>query len=344
MKNTQTLMIGLAENLKLKYAEQIIEVMQIKDAAMIHDAWVVRPSRIFGVIPGHLVKLPIFKDLLTGGKKALHVLDVNDPYDAKLAAYEFSNPRKFKQINLAREGYKIVTDQYPQTRNALKSAWYTGWHQVKRGRDVFVKGMGTFDLKARITHYFDNNENQHYGYYHMLTLPNLRASGYYPGENGYYADRMFRTKKFLTYLVRWKSVLPASRFDELTQSRHFNLREHFRVSPDRLLPRLRELRSKEFDETELVKYDWLTDLEDLKVCKTNHELRSIGALFNNCAGGYTGMVRRKKCIIVYSDIAMGELGRNGNWRQVEGPSHQQANRETWETFTKHTDQLMEMLK
>lgn len=191
------------------------------------------------------------------------------------------------------------------------------WASVRRGRDLFLKGLGSFDITQTLTHRRNLSES----------VTRVRAEGYFP-DSAYYAEHIFSEPVLREYLFKHWNYYRVNRntLDELFRIPRDEL-DHLR--PQEIHQRIEEAEAqRRLQESIPLDFSWLdnppivkTPHGVLKPLQSEEEIEEVSEKLDNCASGYTRQVGRKLCLLVclFKDLepyCLGLLNPKRGWTQI----------------------------
>lgn len=192
------------------------------------------------------------------------------------------------------------------------------WKKIKRGKDVFIRGLGSFDIdkayKIAVEHsrniYSDETDA-------IFSVTDLRLAGYFPEEeNTYGLEKLYKDS---IEMFKWVYInkFPVARIDELMDLNILGLFD-ITLNKKSILKRLddiniRNLRLTWVDTSDFDYPDYVIELARLlefTVPKNGIDLKKQARLFKNCSGGYVRKILDKQSFIIYNDNEMIEIGNH----------------------------------
>lgn len=351
------LMTKIAASLHYTSCEQLIDMLNLTkgDRTL---AWKVLPSVKLGPMPrvllssmNHLVTYDVCVKLAEMGRYG-EVAYSKDRYDMAMLAWKYTNVKKYEMraemydnvYNIF--GIKVASSALLWTKDRDAKTW----KGIKRGRDLFVPGMGSFDLKH------DAFRNEFERSYRVSNVGEIRGLGYF-GDRNWSATRILQNEHGTRWLARWYQVIKAeyeNRLDEFIGNHGeptacfdpANLEVHPRTML-RLQQQAVVQKKLDDDENYKVEFESMKKLPDvpvgdavLRVMRSPMMLDMAARGLHNCAASYASRVDKGKCIVAVLEqadrpLAMGELV-DGAWRQIVGPCNRTPGREIIELFENNT--------
>lgn len=235
--------------------------------------------------------------------------------------------------------------------NTYNWNWLAGWEKIKRGRDLFIKGLGGFDIQEALADM-------------RLPFPELGlvvACGYTQDMTSAYAFRnILRSTRKREYMVRyWHSFFKQNTavLDELGWYRG----EDYNCRPEVFIERRREearqrARQWQVNREESLDFTWLnnapeikTEVGTLRALKNPTELLEVGQEMKNCAAGYDGTIGLQRGILVAlfneqnKPICLGHLTKEGSWPAILGKMNRTAPKEHRAVYKEHTEVYLNLL-
>lgn len=242
-----------------------------------------------------------------------------------------------RELAQSKANYEYITGKSLELSNRANGALWIlkrtvlnlkTWSKVFKGKDLFVEGMGGFNIdKAieKVTQRSGNNTT-------IPTVFELRLSGYF-GVSRYYPSWGLRTLSRYPGVWRWikDTKFPLERTDELNDLiilDNFNF-EKLATIVSRLDDIVeRDLRLNESDKKEFKypeKITRLSSLLNLTLPDNGIELKKQAKLFKNCAGSYVRKIKTGKSFILYDKEIMIELSGSIRLIQAYGPMNKAVN-------------------
>ena len=209
----------------------------------------------------------------------------------------------------------IVNPHNPwRTARRLKNL--KSWNKISRGKDLFIPGLGGFDIKAAIDRLIKDTNPQ---WFQSLSVREVVVEGYFPNDETYYTNKLYSHKDLFNWVV--VHGFDTAHIDELINLKmigQFNPRLSLASVNKRIADaRVRGLEltwrdSQDFDYPEWFGYLGLT------VPKNGIELKKQAKYFSNCSGGYVNQILAGNTYIGYTDDVMVEISPTGAIRQMYG--------------------------
>ena len=307
-----------------KYAEDIINFFT-KGKTIKTTAWDLLPSKIMGKKPNN-VRIKYNQALAVYKKGGMaNVIQL-----AKYNSYpEYDSCHAILAYPEAATSFKTITNLDPRTY--WSKLWY--WRGIKRGEDLFVKGLGTFNIVDALS---------------KVSSPapvNIRCMGYFGRDDHAIMDVFKKSGPMLEHFIRFKQQWTPellARIDEVT--RYLDL-VTYNYLPETCIDDMRPNALLGFCEEEYNKYLSLRDQPknlpyDLKGAEklnmknghtlipiSNHEeLMAVNQQHQTCIGTYHGRLAVGACqlwsLFKGTDlVGVGELIKRNNaliWYQIRG--------------------------
>jgi len=190
------------------------------------------------------------------------------------------------------------------------------WTNLPRGRDLFVKGLGSFNIDEAIETYRMSYKNRT-----VLNPNDLIVTGYL-GQPDYSLTTWLNKgrKELFSWMVR--SKFPVSRIDELSDLDILDM-WHNRLTLAQCIRRLDDMmnRNLKLDYMDKPHFDYPKELiafcEQTDFCcpENGIALKKLARKFSNCSGSYVKSIRQKELFIIYSEDEM--ISLNGKTLKVE---------------------------
>jgi len=195
------------------------------------------------------------------------------------------------------------------------------WKDIKRGKDLFIKGLGSFD----ITNTFNSLVAELRPYsVRVFSVREIRCRGYFPTEQKWYLESLYDHS---IELFKWVYInkFPIARLDELKDLDVLGMFKSS-LSLNAVLTRIdnmvkRDLRLTWRDKDKFVYPDNIkkfANMANLTIPKNGIDLKKQAHIFKNCSGSYVNRILEKKTFIVYNDYEMVELSSKGKIKQHFG--------------------------
>lgn len=229
--------------------------------------------------------------------------------------------------NLVKIGFDIPS----LVANASKRQWFIGdlhktlktYEGIVKGRDLFISGMGSFDIEAAQAY------NTRYGSPQLLSLSEFRYSGYFDRVLDYNDSYHI---KILNKLDAWKWVkdtgFPLERLDELMDAGVLGLWDKKRKL-NSTIATLNNMVERDLKLTYADKESFnypdniVKQAGSFVMPETGIDLKRQAKRFSNCSGSYVNKIHKGECYIAYSDNVMVEFNGAGTIRQIHGPRNEQ---------------------
>jgi hypothetical protein len=293
-------------------------------------------------------KLALDKSVVFKDHMIREVMEDGVPTVQRLVVKLFNwDSRRGKKARKAMRQYWHIAGQEP--RNEWQ--WLTNkelkeWSMVKRGRDLFVKGWGSFDIQgvvaANVRWYPDSPQPPHF----------VSARGYGIRQPHYFKEVM--ESPFLTeYCTRWLDwfrtpmdhvhgdMLGWSVLDEFVQigPRHddddrprLEIDKHPETALREYRAYMNDLYGRYNDKTPIEdEWPWVREKGSIQNTSegvlypidTHQKLKEISSELDNCAATYAGQIQRKERMLVVlirdgKAVALGEFNSLGEMYQLSG--------------------------
>lgn len=257
---------------------------------------------------------------------------------------------------LSRRNWTGPMDPCPLERSYVEHL--LTWCSIKRGRDLFIPGMGGFNIREA------------FGYFsYSYGIPDVRAiqkCGYANNGRPYYLGLLLARKTSREYIAKWWQGYfkqDQSRLDEIETATRYDVELDLSVPPPIIYRRLQEaLDSLHRSSDKELDYSWLdqsvdeeTEYGTLKVLKAADQIRAVGKDMKNCAGSYVRDVANQKCLLVAlyqgdKAVCLGMLGPsryipyNWTWRQIYASCNKKPKQEWKELFHKRSEKYGKLFK
>lgn len=247
-----------------------------------------------------------------------------------LSALKRHNKTMWADINLAAGNYENIVERSPTDPKFFRT--YHRWLKIRRGRNLFVRGWGKFDISAAV---------QRLG--HMPINPiEISACGY---EMSAWLFKAITTnanlkKYYARHLSFWREN--KNRLDEMIHPRSIQrILENPDVSPETILREIMQLWQDRFSNhgyspepfahlAEAPTID--TPFGTLQPLRDPQKVREVGLAMRNCATNYIPSIRQKSCLLLAlldrdgRPIALGEVrydheAKRWIWGQRLGPDN-----------------------
>jgi len=243
-----------------------------------------------------------------------------------------------KYTNDMRELFKIVykdnlnnfiniTGKYDfiETINSKKYLYgiknrLTNWIKYNKGKDLFIKGLGGFNIQEAHTRYIKLNKYTDDG---LLTPENLIISGYMKIDN-LYAERILEASKGL---FKWAVIhkFDTARLDELLDLYILD-QWNKNLSVNDVIKRLANIKVRGLNLTyrDKINFEYPENLKILAqktaftLPKNGIELKRQAKEFKNCSASYVDKIIKGSSYIMYTDTEMVEITKTGNIIQHYG--------------------------
>lgn len=311
--STKRLVLKLLKNAGYESVEDCPENLQ-------YDAWKFLPSKHLGAFQWQVNKT-IFKACMAQKCSPKELEVSSSPHGAMIAAAE--------------RNYTTIVGEAPSRWRLFKPTFYKGWSKINKGKNLFVPGMGGFDIAAAAEIFKDNQ-----GYYRK-NVANLQALGYFGDGNAFYGAYLLNNKKMKDWTVKhWNWIKDnKGKIDEIYHG--LRTRIEFRQILD--VPISVVISKGGGVKEDKIKFDWLADVElpePFHIPKSGAELHSVGLRFKNCAAQYTSRVAKKSVAIVHTDNAMAEINKS-QIKQLLGKGNSQVSRQVRNLFNENLPMILE---
>ncbi len=258
-----------------------------------------------------------------------------------------------RYLNLS--GYSLLTNRHVLRR----------WKKVKRGRDLFVKGWGAFDICGIGQYVYEEQ---------LVPSPlDFTAMGY--GLFTYNLKRLMADEWLMQYVTRWRHWWWAPihdgdaprlpRMDEIIRAKNAIDRDYpnevmygptglirdMSVHPQHILDIVGEYRARQQAEYKKrnvpLQDEWPWVMEAMQPVETGvgtlvpidtlADLQETSKVLNNCASGYAMDIQTKRCALVKLvedgiPIALAEYSHMGKLNQCSGVSNRKVSKEIRQVF------------
>jgi hypothetical protein len=311
--STKGLVLKLLKNAGYETVEDCPEKLQ-------YDVWKYLPSKYLGKYQWEVNKTT-FKVCMAQKCSITQLQASNSPHGIEIAEAE--------------KNYTTIVGEAPSAWQLFKPMFYKSWSKIKRGKDLFIPGMGGFDI-AQAAEAF--RELQGYYKKHVACF---QAVGYIGDSSGYYGWRVLNNKKMREWVAKnWNWVKEnKGKVDEI----YYGLSKRIEFSQSLDVPVSVVISKGGGINIEKIKFDWLAEVElpePFKIPKSGAELHSAGLKFKNCAAQYTGRVAKKRAVIVYTDNAMAEIDKT-QIKQILGKGNSQVSRSVRNLFNENLPMILE---
>lgn len=205
----------------------------------------------------------------------------------------------------------LENENYWRIKSGLKNL--ATWKGIRRGKDVFIHGIGSFNIDEAYAKAVKNNSSVYY-MDNVVSLMDIRCAGYFPDcAQRFYLAELY---KHSIDLFKWVYVnnYPLGQLDELKDLNVLGLFDYsFKL--DTVMSRIndmvdRDLRLSWVDNT---KFDYPDKLKlfaeqnGFTIPKNGIDLKKQARVFSNCSGGYVRKILDKKSFIIYNEEEMLEI-------------------------------------
>lgn len=331
----------------LTYAEEVFDYLG-KTPSIARSACEVLPSKFFPKLPEYAA----WQITYNSSKKVASLCSEEEMANI-LKGTRDEITRSYSQIlyGNGQENYRKIAgrsvNEYSVMRPGLAS-----WKDITRGRDMFIPGLGSFDIEAANTqlHARPDWREENWPTVELYTVAQYQAMGYFSSRHPAIASLLSAKKytKFKAYLIQhkdfWLQPHNAARLDEIVIL--YKVRPNYELGkkkPQTVLTDAEEAARilasidknyKRFNLQNATSYSsaGLT----LKVIEDTIELKSVASKLNNCAANYSiAMAQRNCCLVSCTEnsvlIALGEL-RNSGWSQITGQRNSKVDKHVHEAY------------
>lgn len=296
-------------------------------------------------------------------------------WQAVLTTMEKWRYSEYVKIKAAADNYHSIVENGKKAPGPLVWAFLESksdmedWYQIKRGKDLFVPGFGTFNIPNAIVIVHDlrmyppRSAKWRINHSHIFPVMSLRMAGY--GINNvqfwYYLRKHEYFRNYAVRFLRWFKE-HNNEVDEIVHSLGM-VKDNPTLPPGTIVGRLNEQHervNREWPERNSFKGEFklmacMPDVDTaegtLKVIKNTDELDRVSTILSNCASGYKNEIRTGISILVglYKGdmpIALGELRRFSRvgmewvWNQRSGWCNNTLTIEQYIAFTSYpTDRI-----
>lgn len=263
-----------------------------------------------------------------------------------LSALKRHDKKLWTDLRRAAANYKNIVGSSPSPVNFRFSKIYRQWLKIQKGRNLFLKGFGKFDISAAVKGLDINLP-------HICCPMDVTASGY--GFNCWLFKRLVANPASTKHYLRYRSFWSANknRLDELTTPMAFQLIcENPDMTPDMLLRALEAERQRWAMPTDVSPEPFAhlvtapaidTPFGMLRPIKSPQEVAEVGQAMKNCAPNYISSIRQKSSLLLAlfdqagHPIALGEVHYDARakrwiWGQRLGPNNENLEKNLYEVF------------
>jgi len=330
---------------KYQYAEDIIADFGTSDSTKNH-AWAVLPSRILGKLPEHHYQSNISYSKTVSILKKCGITAVKEALagDWQVFTTVFKKSTQSEAIT----NFINIIGKQPNDNNLQK---INVWSKFKNGRDLFIKGLGKFDIPMTITA-IDTNHNNPQNWRLAYDPYEIMAQGYF-GRTDHTIQYILKEKGDLyNHLIRWKSQWTEQLLGRLDEVRHVLRIEPANIknlTPASLIAHVESrqphIHNTNTDMVTPFKQKGITEIQyngySLMKVLTPQELLGLSLYLNNCLNEYNSSIRVGNCAIwgLYRDrelLGAGELLLKGlrinQWTQICGKNNIRLTAEQQQVF------------
>lgn len=265
----------------------------------------------------------------------------------------------YADLRQAAKNYRNILGNAPSPVNARFLDVYRKWLKIDRGRKLFVRGFGKFEISAAV-------EKLKVDYVHsekyVFAPADVTAAGY--RINRWRFQSLIKTPILRTYYLKFKSFWSGNenRLDELWSTfAEQQILDNPDIPPETLLRRLdveRERQRLQYDRygyraTSPEPFAHLaaapevdTPFGTLRPVKSPQEVMEVAREMKNCATTYIGSIREKSSLLLAlfdesgRPIALGEVHYDRTekrwiWGQRLGPENKNLEKALYEVFQKY---------
>jgi len=239
-----------------------------------------------------------------------------------LSALKRHDKKTWTNLKRAAANYKNIVGNSPSPVGFRFLKLYRQWLKIRRGRNLFVKGFGKFDIRDAVIRL-----NVQYGENSYTYTPmEITASGY--GFNRWTFQLITANPVLRKYYLQHRPFWSANRnrLDELTYFSGIQcVTENPNIAPETLLRVLEQRRNADYPGygtidsspepfvhlTEAPSID--TPFGVLRPVKSPQEVMQVGQAMKNCATNYTSSIKRKSALLLAlfdqsgNPVALGEV-------------------------------------
>lgn len=272
-----------------------------------------------------------------------------------LSALKRHDKKLWTDLRQAAANYKNIVGRPISPINSSFLKIYRKWLKVRKGRNLFVRGFGKFNISVAM-----NRLNAEYGNYQYALSPvDITAAGYELHRWSFQlltTNRVLR-KHYLRHRTFWSQN--QNRLDELGAVLATTLiEENPDIAPETLLRRLEAERNRQREQYALP-WNVATSSEPfphlaaapsietpfgvLRPVKSSQEMMEVGRAMKNCAVGHVPAVSKNVSLLLAlfdsdgTPIALGEVrydkkAKRWMWGQRLGPENKKLQKAMYEVF------------
>jgi len=183
----------IAKQNNLEYAEDIFPILEPNTIGKTR-IWEALPSKLFGVHTGYLEYTKVNTLYKKRGLEAVLNLILSPEEDKRVHYFMLLFPKALENIHKVAG---ITPDAINFRTNwgscVLNSKDFRKWEKILRGRDLFIPGMGTFDIEETVNLVLEGGDE--------LKVEVIQALGHFNTTD---AKGMLSTKVWLPHMIRYK--------------------------------------------------------------------------------------------------------------------------------------------
>ena len=336
-------------------------------------------NRCWAHVAGQMVsRSHVVKQLLFTPTKTENLTEYANLTKSQIWARTAGIATKARHCKLSKHLEWLLGESYSNRRVLTLLRWsrigvtaQNGWLRIKRGRDLFIQGLGPFNINKTVSSY---------GRGELRLVKDFRAAGYclkaYDSdlllEDEYWSMKRLLEPSVLPYLVRWwcngnllrehgihsdllVSAVNSARYenrDVLTVPPAVLIQERLDYAEQLYQPRVSEIPDKG---TPYRAYPTLTTDQGVLCSVANYQdLDVVGKGMHNCALSYhSDLIHNNLTLIVLRDdqgkpVALGQFDKSGSkyeLSQLYGPCNQRVTKEIRKVYNQYarviTDPVME---
>jgi hypothetical protein len=261
-------------------------------------------------------------------------------------------PDVYSNFKKAHDNYANIIRRKIPISTFLDNSYLMDWAHINRGRDLFIKGFGTFDINSAVDIILKNGNL-------TLYVHKVQAVGYGIANTSFFRHiRSYRfMKKYAVKNIAWIRN-HRGEVDELISYGAIELiKRDPTIHPDRIValnsrPK-RERPVGPFPKSVTELPNTGTTYGELRPLRSEYECKLVARTLGNCAAGYPARIVAGSCVLIGlfltdnpdSVIALGEIASEGKapiWNQVLGVHNNRLLPEVERSFNEYPLQLIKL--